>query len=169
MTESPTNLAESRQILWLPLDPLRYYESGQLTFALCQTPRLVGLAPCWTVTDGVIGLVVGPNYLHDVCIAFCSHLPRKLLLPLCPFPPKRHNIMSGHHTDTRTRHNRCHVLTQNSIMFNQSTSALSKYDPFVGSFGMITVCVTAMLTSHLIMLHSHASLPQSTMLIVKSW
>jgi hypothetical protein len=34
---------------------------------------------------------------------------------------------------------------------------------------MITICVTATLTSHLIMLHSHASLPQSTMLIVKSW
>ena len=125
VTESPTNLAESHQILRLPLDPLRNFDGRQLTFPCCRTPRFAGHAPCRTVTGGVIGLEIGPDYLH-VCIAFCIHLPRKLLLPLRPFPPKRHNIMSGQHTDTRTHHNRCHVLTRNSITFNLSTSALSK-------------------------------------------
>ena len=85
--------------------------------------------PCRTVADGVISLVVGPDYLH-VCIALCSHLTRKLLLPLHPYPPKQHNIMSGQHTNARTHHNRCHVLTLNSITFNQSTSALSKVRSF---------------------------------------
>ena len=39
VTESPTNLAEFCQILWLPLHPLRSFESGQLTFALCLAMR----------------------------------------------------------------------------------------------------------------------------------
>ena len=47
-------------------------------------------------------------------------------MPLQPFPPERHNIMSGQNTDTRTHHNRGHVLTRNSITFIQSTSAFSK-------------------------------------------
>ena len=34
--------------------------------------------------------------------------------------------MSGQNTNTRTYHNRGHVLTRNTITFNQSTSALSK-------------------------------------------
>jgi hypothetical protein len=34
--------------------------------------------------------------------------------------------MLGQNTDTRTHHNRGHVLTQNSITFIQSTSAFSK-------------------------------------------
>jgi hypothetical protein len=43
-----------------------------------------------------------------------------------------------------------------------------KYNPFISSIGMITVCFATALTSRLLMLHSH-SLPRSTMLIVKSW
>ena len=112
-------------MLRLPLHPLRSFESRQLTFALCQMPRFVGRAPCRTVADGVIRLVVGPDYLH-VCKTFWSYITRKLLLPLRPFPPKWHNIIPGKHTDTRTHHSRCHVLTQNSITFGQSTSALAK-------------------------------------------
>jgi hypothetical protein len=38
-------------------------------------------------------LVVGPDYLH-VRIELRSHFLRKLLLPLRPCPPKRHNILS---------------------------------------------------------------------------
>jgi hypothetical protein len=128
VTESPTNLAESRQMLWLPLHPLCSFESGELTFAFCRTPRLVGRAPCRTVVDSVISLVVGPDYFH-VCKAFWSHIARKLLLPLRPFPPKWHNFISGKHTDTRTHHNCCHVLTRNSITFGQSTSALTSTIP----------------------------------------
>ena len=125
VAEFSTYLAESCQILRLPLHPLRNFKSGQFSFALCRTPRLVGRAPCRTVADFVIGVMIVPDHLH-VCKALCSHLARKLLPPLCPFPPKRHDIISGEHTNTRTHHNRCHVLTRNSITFGQSTSALTK-------------------------------------------
>jgi len=139
-TESPTNLAESCQLLRLPLAPLRYCESGQPPFTLWRTPSFVGCPPCWTVMVGVIWHVVGPNYLH-VCMAFCRHVPAKLLLPL-----------RAYRVNTPIRE----LTTTAAMCSYRMASRLShpqvhfpKYDPFVGSFRMITIFFCVALTNHL--------------------
>jgi hypothetical protein len=54
-----------------------------------------------------------------------------------------------------------------SHLYNQQVH-FQKYDPFVGSFGMIAIFFCVALTNHLATLHSHPLVPQSTTLIVKS-
>jgi hypothetical protein len=155
VTESPTNLAESRQLLRLPLVPLRYFESGQPPFPLCQMPSFVGCAPCWTVTVYVVWLVVGPNFAwHSAntsrlnCSCHCTLFHQKGIILYRVNTPIRELTT----TAAMCSHGMASCLSNQQVHF-------PKYDPFVGYFGMITIFFCVALTNRLVTLHSHPSTP----------